>query len=482
MLKRFFDLSASLFGILLAFPVIGILALLVRMSSPGPILYRGLRVGRGGRPFRIMKFRSMVINAERIGGPSTSDDDPRITAVGRFMRKYKLDELPQLFNVLVGDMSLVGPRPQVPNYVERFSNEERTILELRPGITDWASVWNSDEGAVLAGHPDPDKAYDELIHPTKMKLQLLYARHHSLGVDLKIIFSTFLRLVWKSWTPAEIRDYPKPGTQGPLEVQKDYETVTEVPGVGANAEQLAMMYTRYGWAGRIAEGKDVLEVACGSGIGLGHLAHRANKVVGVDYDPKLAELARRQYAGRIEVREGNAESLPFDDASFDVVLLLEALYYLPNPEAFIRGARRLLRPGGKLLINSANCERRDFNPSPFSTRYFSASEIKEVLERNGFHTEVFAAFPLESHGAGDVVRQMCRNVAVKLRLIPKNMKWKAVVKRLFFGKLKPLPNALGAELPTGESLVPIHGGQPVTNYKVLYVVGTYLAAEQRQAA
>jgi lipopolysaccharide/colanic/teichoic acid biosynthesis glycosyltransferase len=137
----------------------------------------------------------MVVNAENIGGPSTADDDPRITGIGKFIRKYKLDELPQLINVLKGEMSVVGPRPEVPFYVNMFTEEEKAILSVRPGITDWASLWNPDEGAILAGSPDPEKAYMEKIRPEKIRLQLKYVRERSFWVDLKIIFQTFLTIL-----------------------------------------------------------------------------------------------------------------------------------------------------------------------------------------------------------------------------------------------------------------------------------------------
>ena len=133
-------------------------------------------------------------NAEQIGGLSTAGDDLRITKIGKILRKYKLDELPQLIDVLKGKMSFVGPRPEVPFYVNMFTKEEREILNLRPGITDWASLWNSDEGAILAGSSDPEKTYREKIRPKKIKLQLKYVRNHSFWVDLKIILLTMKKL------------------------------------------------------------------------------------------------------------------------------------------------------------------------------------------------------------------------------------------------------------------------------------------------
>lgn len=204
LIKRLFDLTLSILGLIALLPLFIGIGLIIKLTSEGPVFYKGLRVGCFGKPFRIYKFRTMVVNAERIGGSSTADDDPRVTRVGKFLRKYKLDELPQLINVLLGDMSLVGPRPEVQKYVDMYTDEERAILQLRPGITDWASLWNSDEGAVLAGSEDPEKTYLELIRPTKICLQLEYARNHSLLVDLKILVLTALKMFQRSRVPQEI--------------------------------------------------------------------------------------------------------------------------------------------------------------------------------------------------------------------------------------------------------------------------------------
>ena len=194
-MKRIFDILASLAGLLTLSPILIFIAFKIVEDDGGPVFYRGVRVGFKGRIFRIFKFRTMVLNAETIGGPSTSDDDPRITKTGKFLRKCKLDELPQLINVLIGDMSIVGPRPEVKQYADLYSDEEKEILSVRPGITDWASIWNADEGAILAGAENPEKVYLELIRPTKLKLQLKYVRERSPFNDLKIIFLTFLAIL-----------------------------------------------------------------------------------------------------------------------------------------------------------------------------------------------------------------------------------------------------------------------------------------------
>jgi lipopolysaccharide/colanic/teichoic acid biosynthesis glycosyltransferase len=195
MLKRGFDIVSSLFALLLLAPVLMVTGILVKREDGGPVIYRGGRIGMHGRLFRMNKFRTMVVNAEKIGGPSSADDDPRITGIGRFLRKTKLDELPELFNVLKGDMSIVGPRPEVEYYVNMFTEKEKAILSVRPGITDYATLWNPDEGAILAGSSDPEKTYMEKIRPTKIRLQLKYVEERSFGVDLKLIFKTLSAIV-----------------------------------------------------------------------------------------------------------------------------------------------------------------------------------------------------------------------------------------------------------------------------------------------
>jgi len=195
MIKRVFDVIASITGLLVLSPLFIFLALRITAEDKGPIFYRGLRVGLHGETFRIFKFRSMILNAEKMGGESTANDDPRITKIGQFIRKYKLDELPQLINVFIGEMSLVGPRPEVQRYTDMYSAEEKIILTVKPGITDWASLWNSDEGSFLAGSKDPDRDYLEKIRPTKVRLQMEYVKTRSLWVDMKILAQTVVSIL-----------------------------------------------------------------------------------------------------------------------------------------------------------------------------------------------------------------------------------------------------------------------------------------------
>ena len=188
--KRAFDAALAGIGLVLLSPALAVIALRIKTGSPGPILYRGKRVGLNGETFDMLKFRTMVVNADRIGGSSTPEDDPRVTPIGKTLRRYKLDELPQLINVLKGDMSFVGPRPQVQWAVDLYTPKEREILKVRPGITDEASLRFANEAEILKGSKDPDKDYIEKIHPEKMRLSLEYVRNRSFPGDLSIIART----------------------------------------------------------------------------------------------------------------------------------------------------------------------------------------------------------------------------------------------------------------------------------------------------
>lgn len=192
--KRLFDFLASALGLLLASPLLLIVAAAIYLQDFHNPLYIANRVGRGNRAFRMVKFRSMVVNADRTGVTSTSATDKRVTAVGHFVRRFKLDEVVQLWNVLRGDMSLVGPRPNVPSGVAVYTTAERRLLSVRPGITDIASIVFADEAEILRGHDDADRAYDELIRPWKSRLGLFYIDHQSLWLDVRLIALTLLAI------------------------------------------------------------------------------------------------------------------------------------------------------------------------------------------------------------------------------------------------------------------------------------------------
>lgn len=195
MLKRLFDIIFSFLGLLILWPLFLVVAFLIKRDCVGPVFYRGQRIGRFGKKFKIYKFRTMVKNAEKIGGSTASEDDLRITKIGKFLRKYKIDELPQLINVLKGEMSFVGPRPEVEEVVKMYNQEEKKLLEIRPGITDYASLKFSNEGEIVKGNKDPHQIYLEKIWPEKKRLGLEYVKNNSLWIDLKIIFKTIKSLI-----------------------------------------------------------------------------------------------------------------------------------------------------------------------------------------------------------------------------------------------------------------------------------------------
>ena len=190
LVKRALDISIAGVLLLVFSPLLLLASLAIKLETPGPVLYRGTRIGKNGVPFRLFKLRTMVAHAESIGGSSTANDDRRITKVGTMLRRYKLDELPNVINVLRGEMSLVGPRPQVAADVARYSSDERSLLTVRPGITDFASIRFRNEGEILRGEADPDEAYDRLIRLQKLQLGLDYVRSRSLAVDLRILWQT----------------------------------------------------------------------------------------------------------------------------------------------------------------------------------------------------------------------------------------------------------------------------------------------------
>jgi len=191
MVKRLFDIIFSFLGLIITSPFLGVITILIKRESPGPAFYRGKRVGENDKIFRIFKFRSMVLDAEKLGGPSTSADDPRLLKIGKFLKKHNLDELPQLINVLKGEMSFVGPRPEVPSEVETYDEEtKKIILSVKPGMTDLATLSNVHEGEILRGADDSHKAYRDLIKPQKLKLAKEYVKSRSFWLDIKIILKT----------------------------------------------------------------------------------------------------------------------------------------------------------------------------------------------------------------------------------------------------------------------------------------------------
>ena len=192
---RFFDFVLSLVGLVVLAPIFIVLAAWIKIDSVGPVFYKQIRVGQNGKDFGLFKFRSMVVDADKKGLITVGGRDPRITRSGYFIRKYKLDELPQLINVLVGDMSLVGPRPEVRKYVELYDDDQNKVLSVKPGITDYASIEYMDENEILGKSTDPEKTYIEEIMPEKIKYNMKYIKNRSLIEYFKIIFLTVLKII-----------------------------------------------------------------------------------------------------------------------------------------------------------------------------------------------------------------------------------------------------------------------------------------------
>lgn len=195
MLKRLFDIMASGLGLIILSPFFAVIALWIKLDSRGPVFYRQVRVGRGNKDFRIFKFRSMRPDSDRKGLITVGGRDPRVTRSGYYIRKYKLDEFPQLINVFMGDMSLVGPRPEVRKYVDMYTREQKRILDVRPGITSLASIRYRDENEILGSSADPEKAYVEEIMPDKISIDLEYVDKAGLWTDIKLIFRTLAKIV-----------------------------------------------------------------------------------------------------------------------------------------------------------------------------------------------------------------------------------------------------------------------------------------------
>ena len=191
--KRIFDLICSTLGLIVLSPVLIVIAIKIKLGSDGPVFFKQIRVGENNREFEILKFRTMVVDAEKLGRQITVGNDSRITKIGGFLRKYKLDELPQLINVFKGDMSLVGPRPEVPRYVKLYNEEQRKVLEVKPGITDLASIRYRDENELLGKAENPDEFYINTIMPDKLALNLEYINKNNVFIDIYIILKTIVK-------------------------------------------------------------------------------------------------------------------------------------------------------------------------------------------------------------------------------------------------------------------------------------------------
>ena len=194
-MKRLFDISASFIGLLLLSPILIALAIWIKLDSRGPVFFKQIRVGKGGKDFKILKFRSMYLDSEKSGQITVGDRDPRVTKSGYYIRKYKFDEIPQLFNVLKGEMSIVGPRPEVRRYVNLYTKDQMQILSVRPGITDPASIKYRNENEILEKVEDPEDYYIKVIMQDKIRYNLEYIENKSFHYDIKLIIRTFKAIV-----------------------------------------------------------------------------------------------------------------------------------------------------------------------------------------------------------------------------------------------------------------------------------------------
>jgi SAM-dependent methyltransferase len=252
----------------------------------------------------------------------------------------------------------------------------------------------------------------------------------------------------------------------------DYSEVTELAGSPISAEQLARLSHRYGWAAQYCAGRDVVEVACGCGAGLGLLGAVSRSLEGGDYSPPILDLARTHYRERVRLIHLDAQSLPYEDATKDVIILFEAIYYLPDAARFVAECRRVLRPGGQVLVATANRDLWDFNPSPLSHRYYGAGELASLFHSEGFDVQLFGYMPVGRVSWRQKALRPLKLLAVRLGIMPKTLKGKRLLKRLVFGRLVLMP----AELePPNEGLEPpvlLPGDRADGIHKVLYCRAT----------
>jgi ubiquinone/menaquinone biosynthesis C-methylase UbiE len=254
-----------------------------------------------------------------------------------------------------------------------------------------------------------------------------------------------------------------------MEPSADYVGVTEVAGDPASAEQIQRMVRRYYWAADRVKGLDVLEVACGPGQGLGYLKRFAKHIVGGDVSAELVQNAKRHYGDRVEICQFNAESIPYDDRSFDVIIIFEAIYYIRNIQKFLTEARRVLRSSGKILIATANKDLFDFTPSPYSVDYYGVIELEAILRRNGFSATFYGDTPIESVSLRQRLFRPLKKIATATGLMPESKMMKGLLKRFVFGGITSLPAEVQPDMPAGSEPTRLRSGEKNTTHKVLLV-------------
>lgn len=252
----------------------------------------------------------------------------------------------------------------------------------------------------------------------------------------------------------------------------DYSTVTELAGDEISQEQLERLCHRYYWAGTYCTDKDVLEAACGTGPGLGYLAGLAKSLRAGDYDGNILEIARTHYDDRIELKRFDAQAMPYEAHSLDVVILFEAIYYLPSAEKFVSECRRVLRAGGTVLITTANKDLYDFNPSPYSHTYYGVIELNDLLTKQGFSVECFGYLSVEKVAWRQKVLRPVKKFVVSLGLMPKSMAGKKILKKLVFGNMVKMPAEIEADMGPYVAPTPLSLSEPDRKHKVIYCVAT----------
>ncbi|MCL6590486.1 MAG: class I SAM-dependent methyltransferase [Firmicutes bacterium] len=252
----------------------------------------------------------------------------------------------------------------------------------------------------------------------------------------------------------------------------DYLTVTELSDDEVSQEQVERLCNRYYWAGRYCEKKDVLEAACGTGQGLGYLAKIAKTISAGDYSDKILAIAKKHYGDRIELRQFDAQQLPYPDNSMDVIILFEAIYYLPSAEKFVSECRRVLRNQGKVLIATANKDLYDFNPSPYSYRYYGVMELNDLFAKYGFQADFFGNTPIDKVSWRQRILRPVKKLAVALRIIPKTVDGKKFLKRIVFGRLVKMPREIEAGMAPYQEPVKLAPDMPDKKHKVIYCAAT----------
>lgn len=256
-------------------------------------------------------------------------------------------------------------------------------------------------------------------------------------------------------------------------VDTDYISVTELAGDEVTQEQIDRLYNRYYWVGRYCSGKDVLEAACGTGQGLGYLSTIAKSLEAGDFSDPILNIAQQHYKDRIILKRFDAQCMPFQDNSKDAIILFEAIYYLPDAEKFVRECVRVLRPGGKVLIATANRDLYDFNPSSFSHKYFGVRELNILFSKYGFNkTEFFGYMPIGEVSVRQKILRPIKKLAVMLKLIPKTTSGKKFLKRIVFGELRKMPYEIDSN--TSQYVAPkkVSSNEPDKIHKVIYCIAT----------